>query len=429
MDNGIGIAHDASAAADRDDGHLSVALFHQVPRPRQFKEVLRSAWRRSDPPPTVDLRFSSYDCYYHDAQHRPDVFVFDSLYLRHFVHQRYLLPLPETLPRSPEDFQDWALQASMVDGTRYGIPCHGCMTVLLYKADDQALDQDRTRPLTLGELGQIMGVAAPTDPPPPLHGKRLLLDLTGRTTCAGLYLESWMEAHGAHDPYPPQPTTPFDPATLANMQRLRAMAGSAQAGYVDKDRDRLTWFLQGRGRALVGFTELLATVPDPSLLQVRPLPLSDTTTPFQFLYVNLASISSAISPDKRVHALKLLDLMTSTDVMYDSLQPDAPGANPQFIIPVRRSVLGALTAETPGYQAIEELVSGDTGRPCRPFQFGPLSGQRVIRHFGKVLRHDLLPSSYKVGLEPPFEDQEPDFDGHEASEEEKSRPVNLFRRD
>jgi len=421
MDNRIGMAHDAPAAADGDDSNLTVALFHHVPRPRQFKRVLRSAWERLDPAPTVGLRFSGYDCYTRDARHRPDIFVFDSLYLRHFVHQQYLLPLPEGLPRDPEDFQNWALQASVVDGVRYGIPCHGCMTVLLYKADDQALDQDRPRPLTLGELEDIMGTAAPTDVPPPFQGTELLLDLSGRTTCAGMYLESWMDMHGADGLYPPPPTLPFDPATLDNMQRLLAMAGSVQAGHLDKGRNRLDWFWQGRGRALVGFTELLAKVSDPSLIKLRPLPLSDTILA-QYLFVNLASISSA----KREPALKLLDLMTSTDVMFHSLRSDAHEAKPQFIIPVRRGVLGALTTETPGYRVIGDLLAGDAGRPFLPFQFGPLSGEHDIRSFGAALRHDLLPSFFKVG-EPPLDDQEPPLD--EKASEEKSLPVNLFRRD
>jgi len=426
MDNGIGIAQDPFGAADADDSNLTVALFHHVPRPRQFKRVLRSAWERLDPPPTVGLRFSGYDCYTRDARHRPDVFVFDSLYLRHFVHQQYLLPLPEGLPRDREDFQGWALQASVVDGVRYGIPCHGCMTVLLYRADDQALNQDRPRPLTLGELEDIMGTAAPIDVPPPLQGTELLLDLSGRTTCAGMYLESWMDMHGANGLYPPPPTLPCDSATLDNMQRLLAMAGSLQAGYVDKDRDRLDWFWQGRGRALVGFTELLARVPDPSLIKLRPLPLSDTI-PAQYLFVNLASISSAISPAKREPALKLLDLMTSTDVMFHSLRSDEHEAKPQFIIPVRRGVLDTLTKETPDYRVIGDLLAGDAGRPFLPFQFGPLSGEHDIRSFGAALRHDLLPSFFKVE-EPPLDGQEPPLD-NEASEEEKSRPVNLFRRD
>ncbi len=435
MDNGIGIAQDPFGAADADDGSLTVALFHYVPRPRQFKDALLSAWTRLVPAPTVGLRFANYDCYYHDAEHRPDVFVFDSLYLRHFVHRQDLLPLPEALPTASEDVQDWALQASAVDGTRYGIPCHGCMNIFFYRADDRDLDPDGGGPLTLDAMRRIMGEADPAGGPAPPPGKGLLLDLTGRTTCAGLYLESWMDVHGAGDPYPPLPRAPFDafdPAALANLETLRAMAGDAQARYFDKEATRrLTWFLQGRGRALVGFTEMLAHVPDPSLLRFRPLPLSDATTPYQSVYVNLASVSSAISPAKQEPALRLLDLMTSTEVMVHSLRPHGRGTNPQnpqFIIPARRTVLDTLTAETPGYRAIADLIAGDAGRPCRPFQCGPTSGQATIRAMGGNLRNDLLPgNNLKVGSGLESGSEPPDYD-REAPENEKSRPGNLFRR-
>jgi len=435
MTDRTGIAHDGSAAADEDDGNLTVALFHYVPRPRQFKDALLSAWKRLVPAPTVGLRFTNYDCYYHDAAHRPDVFVFDSLYLRHFVHRQDLLPLPEALPTASEDFQDWALQASAVDGTRYGIPCHGCMNIFFYRADDRDLDPDGAGPLTLGALRRIIGEAAPTDEPAPPPGEGLLLDLTGRTTCAGLYLESWLDVHGADDPYPPLPRVPFhtfDPAALANLETLRAMAGDAQAGYLDKKATRrLNWFLQGRGRALIGFTEMLTHVPAPSLLRFRPLPLSEATTPYQFVYVNLASVSSAISRAKQEPALRLLDLMTSTDVMVHSLRPDSSGANPQnpqFIIPARRTVLDKLTAETPGYRAIADLIAGDAGRPCRPFQWGPTSGQATMRAMGGNLRKDLLPgNNLKVGSGLESGSELSDYD-REAPEDEKWLPANLFRR-
>jgi len=200
---------------------------------------------------------------------------------------------------------------------------------------------------------------SPTVPQPPLRSG-LLMDLSGSTTDASLYLMAQMNLSNNYskNPYLP-PANQLDPNVLNHLRLYTKMAGIAQATYNDRNNQRINWFSQGYGRSLVGITENLCSFPQNYLDSVdfRLLPTADSYLPItEEFFVDMASMNSKVSSDKYPYALLLLNLMTSHDVMYASMVARNPNENPQFLIPARGKVLADLMDVHPLYTSMAIML-------------------------------------------------------------------------
>jgi len=333
-----------------------------VPRRDQFRAAISAAWIERHP--DVRLHFVDYDCYADDPPAELDVFGFDCILMSYFISKGYLTPLPSL--KSPDDFYPYALAAATADASQappyYGVPYLGCVNAMIYRAGDDAVAEARS----LDELHAALGDATDGGPePPPQSG--LLIDLTGGTSDACLYLQTWEELQNS---YPPDPLLPsgdeLDPAVLANLNQLEDMAGCSQAWYDDPGTDRVTWFGGGAGRAFVTVTETMSAIPVQHVddLRVRELPLT-ARRPYQPMFADVMAVNAAIDPGKRDLAIELANLVGSADTMLASLRPDTSASNPQYLISARPSVLRSLAEEWPIYAQIRELIATHEPRAFR----------------------------------------------------------------
>lgn len=350
---------------------LNVAIYPYLPRPQQFKDQLTQAWNNLQT--GVALNYVDYDCYSSDPPDSLDVFVFDGMYYSYFMSQNYLMQIPISSVNDWTGFMNYAWSAVRTSNTTVNaLPYLGCSNVYFYRKSDWALSQLRAN--GIDSLYALLGNS--TDPqnpqPPPRQG--LLIDYSGSTTDATLYVMAQMNLNNNYSSNPVlPPLSQIDYNAINHLREYTNMAGVAQASYQDPGTQRINWFTQGYGRSLVGITENLCSFPPAYLDSVsfRILPTADTWLPItEEFFVDMASINSKLTSDKYPYALQLLNLMTSYNVMYASMVPTTAGQNPQFLIPVRGRVLADLMNVHPLYVNMASMMLNYYDQP---FLLGPTS--------------------------------------------------------
>lgn len=335
---------------------LKLALYPYVPRPDQIQAAVESAWTHQHP--DVPLEFVDWDCYSDDPPKDLDVFVFDAVFLDYFQSQGYLSPIAEREIENPADFFDYAFEGSRIGGEHYGIPQYGCTNVLFYRRGDRELEQAST----LSEIAKVLRECTYTGLKPP-PGVGLMVDLSGGTGDACLYLDAVEDIFGKYTPDPPLPpdADKIDSWAIDNLRTLLRMASEEQASYSGKNAfQRGVWFGEGLGRAMIGFTESMSAMGTEgrSQVQLKLMPFADREDVSLF-YADLAAVNASIQdPHRRQLAVALANLVASTPVLVEGMGP-APGYDyPQYLLPVRKSVLNDLAGRFPLYRAMGELVEG-----------------------------------------------------------------------
>jgi len=330
-----------------------VAPYQWVPQPAWFQSAIGAAWQSIHP--EITLNWCVYDCYHDDPPATLDVFAFDTIFARYFINQQYLQAFPVM---DLGDFLPWSLTGLTINSEWvWAVPNLGCLNTLIYRAGDPQLAAPG---LTNAALLGILGVSPATSPEPP-PGSGLLVDFTGGTTDACMYLQTTMENSGSYPIDPPLPPwTNLDAAALKDLRQLVSMAGLQQASYVDPNSVRLDWFMAGRGRALVGLTETLGFLTNSEIsgLAFRPLPIADMPVGTIPLFADAWGVNAAIDPRKVGVATDFATMAASTQVMLAALLPPTPAQTPQCLTPVRTSVLTKLASAFPVYSTIQTLVGG-----------------------------------------------------------------------
>ncbi len=377
---------------------LSVGIYPYVPRLEQFKTAIRTAWGERHP--DVALKFASdkqWDGGYDTDPGDLDVFVFDAILLDYFVAQGFLAAIQPDEVEDPEDYLAYALKGSRVDGTLYGLPQLGCADILFFRRGDRELAAADT----LGEVLAALGECSYSEQIPP-PGVGLMVDLAGGTTAACRYLDAVEDIYGLYTDDPPLAPSDdkIDSWAVANLQRVLRMASLANARYEGAAYQRGKWFGEGRGRAVIGFTELMSEIGDATRaeLEFKPMPLSDRDGVSLF-YADVAGINSRVGA-KRALALELANLMTSTAVMLASIGPTPQADSSQYLMPVRHSILHRLAEDDPLYARMQQLVEQSSPRL---FRIGPAS-RDWLKTRKKTIRqriHDGACPTAAAGVESP----------------------------
>jgi len=330
---------------------LNVALYPYVPRPQWFKDAIELEWY-SGHPETV-INWCDYDCYAKDPDPTLDIFAFDTIFAAYFAKQGYLAPIEPT----ETDFLPWATPGLTQGDQLLGVPYLGCMNILMYRDGDDCLSAPN---LTVKELNACIGDSQSKVPQPP-PGQGLLADLMGGTTDACYFLQTAMENAGQFPLYPPLP----DPnhlagQTLADLVLVGQTAGQPQASYCDCKDDRLSWFLAGSGRAMVGLTETFADVPPAAAadLRFRPLPIADEPINTISLFADALGVKAGLSQPKGQLAAEFVNVATSGLTLFKSIVAPTQDQAPQYLIPARASSLAKLASIYPTiYGQIQQLVT------------------------------------------------------------------------
>src|SRR5262249_26463608 len=178
----------------------------------------------------------------------------------------------------------------------------------------------------------------------PEKGKGLLIDLTGGTDCACLYLDAVADTTGRYSLRPKlPPAAELDNQGLNDLRLLARMAGKAQATFVEPSgppRKRPAGFGGGRGGVFVGYSERLYFTPRSRHegLRVRALPMDDDNR-VNLFFVDMLAVSSGARGERRRLALELIDVCTARETMLECLLPRDDDTSSQYLLPVRASVL------------------------------------------------------------------------------------------
>lgn len=347
-----------AAPASGADATINLAIYPYVPRPDQFKAAISAAWQEEEP--EVEIRFVDWDCYSSDPPDDLDVFAFDAVFLDYLRSKGFLESIAYDEIENPADILPYALRGIQVDDKLYGIPQLGCGSVLFYRQGDSRLAEATT----LSEVMEAIGECTYSGlTPPPNTG--LMVDLSGGTTDAGLYLDAVEEISGQYAADPPLPpdANKIDGWAIRNLQQLLRMASVEQARYSGEPYQRAAWFGQGLGQATIGYTESMSAMGDKGRETVafKLMPLADRSGVSLF-YADVIGINtSTAGRGKRALALKLANLMASTGVMLASMGPTSEDDDPQYLMPVRHSVFEELEPTFPLYGEMYRLVT--EGRP------------------------------------------------------------------
>jgi thiamine pyridinylase len=339
---------------------INIALYPYVPRLDQFKQVISAAWAQQSP--SVPLNYVDWDCYSQDPPNDLEVFVFDGIFLDYFVAAGFLSALQPGEIDNPADFLPYALNDSKINNVNYAIPQIGCGNILFYRQGDTALAQANT----LTQINQALGQCWNDSIPPP-QNSNLLVDLSGSTTNACLYLETFQDLNGyTPAPFLPQPNS-LDPTSITNLHSLLntgCVLPSVTSSNVPYQQ--AVWFGQGKGRATIGFTESLSAMGDGRQnVAFKLMPYADTNN-VNLFYVDLAGINSSVTdPARRAIALKLANLIASTNVLVSSFGPTQGANYPQYLMPVRKSVFEGLQTGDSLYQQMYSLVQASNPRMFR----------------------------------------------------------------
>lgn len=339
---------------------LKVALYPYVPRYEQFRTVIEQKWKAVEPSvPIVWVPKSEWDGgYKKDPSPSYDVYVFDAINFDYFRNRKWLLGLKPSEVDHFDDFLAYAANGVKSGGLIYAIPQLGCGSILFYEKSDGAL----ANATTLNEVTSALGSCSYYGETP-ANRSGLMLDLSGGTTNATTYVET---THERLDRYPvPLPMHPsqVDKISIASVQQALAASSFKDAYYSGaNDYQRAAWFNHGFGRAYIGFTESMSQLDAQHLAQVafKPMPWSDNPKGNHkpLFYSDVIGVHPAtVGRGTRAYAVKLANLMASTDVLVASVGPyETKG--PQYLMPVRHSVFKTLSAANATYKAMYDMVNG-----------------------------------------------------------------------
>ncbi len=345
--SGAPVSGRSESAAAPEDCVLNVALFPYVPDPGRFEEVCREQWAEHHP--EVRLNFVSWDCYHDEIPADLDVFVFDSMFLTGYAEQGLLLPIPEGALQNAEDFLPFALEGSRVDGTLFAVPQLLCTNLLFTRKEDAALSCVSDIPGLYAVLGDRV-----LESEIPEAGEGLLIDMSGGFSKLLMYLDALCDVAGAYSDYAETPDPAFfSPEAVASLRLLCDMGGVNQVQYEPENWEpyvRARWFAEGRGRALIAYTEAMSAMGDYAE-KVNFRPFSYASTPnIQIYSGDLAGIRASIEEEKKEPALDLVQLLTGAGYLTAACAANENQAVPSFLLPARISSYMALSASSPIYE-------------------------------------------------------------------------------
>ncbi|MDN2566329.1 thiamine pyridinylase [Aquibium sp. A9E412] len=352
-----GLVFGLAAGLAQAQSSLTVGLYPYVPRYDQFVTAITQAWAQEEPSVTLNfLPESQWDGGY--SMNPPadaDVFVFDAMYLETFRTQNFLEAIAPGEVEDAADILSYAREGVQSQGNYYAIPLLGCSNVLFYHQDDGALAAAET----FGAVVQALQQCTYTSQVPP-DVRGIMVDMSGGTTNASLYLDIQHALDGVYLPTLPPNEQSLDAQAIAEQKTLMATASFYNATVpTANEYEHGTWFSEGYGRAVVGYTEYMSAMSAETRASIafKPMPFGDGSQPPLF-YADVIGVNTTTNQrGTRDLAVKLANLMASSDVVVASIGA-APGKpEPQYLMATRASAFDTLGQQFPIYQRMYALVT------------------------------------------------------------------------
>lgn len=338
---------------------LVVALYPYVPRIHQFQTAIEAEWKKVQP--DVSLHFLSAQewdgGYSMDPPSTADVYVFDAMFFELFRSKGFLEPMAAGEVQHLRDFVEYAIEGVKIDDRYYAIPQLGCANILFYQRNDEPL----TEATTLREVEAALKQCTYTSEIPP-DRRGLMIDMAGGTTNASLYLDTVHSLTGAYPPPLPWDHSELNREAMNNMRRLLAMASYAN-GTDSKGEayTRGTWFSDGWGRALVGYTEAMSAMSAETRhnISFKVMPLSHKGDASPMFYADVIAVNTTTRErGTRALAVQLANVMAAKDTMVNSIGPGDGQDYPQYLMATRPSVFETLSQKFPIYKKMFALLTG-----------------------------------------------------------------------
>ncbi|UTR14035.1 thiamine pyridinylase [Salipaludibacillus sp. LMS25] len=345
---------------------LTVALYPYVPDLERFEKAVADEWATAQP--DVTLNFVDWDGYSSDPYDDLDVFVFDAIFLSHFIEEDHLMPLTLDEVDESSDILPFALDGVTVNDHVYAIPQIVCTNLLYTRAGDSLLSEVSSVPELYQEIGprQSSGII-----PNPNEG--LLISMSGSTTKVLMYLDALLDTKGVYNDYDVLPElTHLNRSALNSLVLLQRMAGPQQSNYWPDNNDpyiRAKWFEDGYGKAYIGYTEAMSSMGDfANDVNFKTISLSDKTD-IPVFYGDVVGINSAITDkDKQEIAIELANVIAASDTLVDAVSTDENNPYPQYLLPARESVYDQLEGDYPIYGELKDIATHEDNKL---FKMGP----------------------------------------------------------
>ncbi|WP_054481259.1 thiamine pyridinylase [Photorhabdus heterorhabditis] len=346
---------------------IHVGLYPWVPRVEQFQTELTKVWKQRYP--DDNLIFAAKEVwdggYNTDPSDQLDVYVFDAIHMNYLANNGWLLPLEKSDIDDFEDLFDYAMDGvKVVDAESYwGIPQLGCTHILFYHANDielriaQTLTQLKTTLNSCQYTGQI---------PPKKTG--LMIDMSSSIINA-LYLQAVYSLHNHMPKNLPFSPVEFNADAITNLRSIMEMSSYDNSTKKAASYQHGVWFEAGYGRAFVGFTESMTVMSSTALdnIDFKVMPLSNNTESNPLFYADIVGVypKQNRSAEEISKVKELANVMASKDYMVSSSIPvpgalSGPKSNPQYLMPVRKSIFVELGNKYPIYNKMQMLVENSS---------------------------------------------------------------------
>ena len=156
-----------------------------------------------------------------DPPTNANVYVFDAMFFEYFRASNWLSPMQAAEIDHLNDFVPYSIGGVQAGGFYYAIPQLGCANILFYQATDAAL----AKATTLTQIETALSECTYTSMIPP-DRRGLMVDMSGGTTTATLYLDTAYSLNGQY-PFPlPWSQSQINQPAINNLHELLAMARS-----------------------------------------------------------------------------------------------------------------------------------------------------------------------------------------------------------
>ena len=336
---------------------LTVGLYPYVPRIEQFRNAISNEWNKIHP--DIQLKFLSDNEWDGGYEMNPsaatDVYVFDATYLNYFMSQNLLEPIGSQEIQGLSDFLPYSSEGVKFGDKYFAIPQLGCASLLFYNKYDAAM----ASVATVADLSKTLNQCTYTSRIPP-DRRGLMVDMSGSTTTAMMYLNATYDLNGIY-PFPLPPMQTDVNKTAINNLRTVLNTGSILNATkpTDNPYQDAVWLSNGWGRAYVGYSESMSQMSEAERSQIafKIMPLADNRQNNPPFYADVIGINTTTNQrGTRQLAVELANLMASQKTMIESI--DQQGSlPPQYLLPTRKSVLDDLAQRYPIYQNLSNMIS------------------------------------------------------------------------
>ncbi|MGL1861594.1 MAG: thiamine pyridinylase [Pseudodesulfovibrio sp.] len=339
---------------------LTVGLYPDVPRIDQFKAAIEAEWAKVEPNVSIIWDDSWGGGYSEDPASTLDIYVFDTLYLSYFQDQKLLYNIPMSQVDDFDDFLEYAKTGVNNGDTVLGIPQLGCTTVLFHRTDDTPMAEA----VTLDDVVKALNTCTyyPEAPPASVG---LMADFSNESANAGYYIQSLQCDEAKWPVVLPWDESEIDQNIIDYIKQVIAMSSFKNALYdAPISYQRGTWFGENKGRAYIGYSESVSTIPEDQYdtISVKVMPWANNTSGIAapLFYSDVIGVHTATEGRGTTDlAIKLANVMASADTLVAALGP-YQGDGPQYLIPARNSAFQTLSDSYPMYQKIYTMVQDTT---------------------------------------------------------------------